>query len=97
MGLPPGTSAGHLQSPEVPQTTNHPVTQCPLATLLDSFPDPSNPHTHIDDISWGDPIEIDPLDYLRLCFQDVDGLRHDSDKMDLLYVANMAQFQVGIF
>ena len=88
-GLPYGTS------PEV--SSNVPsVVQCPITTLLDYFPAPSEAATLFDDISWGDSITSDPADFHRVYFQNIDGLRHNADEIDL-YVSSMAQFQVGTF
>ncbi|KAI2495356.1 hypothetical protein MHU86_19158 [Fragilaria crotonensis] len=67
------------------------------STLLDFFPSVSGtadaPET---DSSWGDSIVAHPEDNHRVYFQNVDGLRHDADEIDL-YVSSMAHFHVGTF
>ncbi len=45
---------------------------------------------------WGDSIDADPQNLHRIYFQNVDGIRNDSDEI-AMYVASMAQFNVHTF
>ena len=66
----------------------------PSTTLFD-FPSFITPSTD-DATTWGDSIHIDPGELHRVYFQNIDGLRNESDEMDL-YVSSMAQLNVGTF
>ena len=66
----------------------------PATTLLGYF-DSSGTLT-TDTQAWGDSIHCDPADLHRVYFQNLDGLRNDSDEMDL-YVSSMSQFKVSTF
>ena len=46
--------------------------------------------------TWGDSIHENPGDLHRIYFQNIDGLRNDTDEM-ALYVSSMAQLNVGTF
>ena len=65
-------------------------------TLLDYFSVPPGLSPCLEGSEWGDSIHTDPKDNHRIYFQNIDGLCHDGDEMDL-YVSSMAQFQVGTF
>ena len=66
-----------------------------LPTILEHFL-PSDDVSPVDCSAWGDSIHQDPGEYHRIYFQNIDGVRHDADELDL-YVSSMAQFQVGTF
>lgn len=91
-GYPPDVISPLVTSPASPLP---PCSIAPLPTLLDYFsvPDPSS---CLEGSEWGDSIHIDPKENHRIYFQNIDGLRHDDDEMDL-YVSSMAQFKVGTF
>ena len=70
------------------------VDDAPVQSTIFEFYSPSSP---ADDATlWGDAIHSDPGELHRVYFQNIDGLRNDSDEMDL-YVSSMAQFNVGTF
>ena len=75
-----------------------PTARAPLqgvSNLLNLFAPPPDPAGE-DNTYWGDSINDDPAHLHRIYFQNVDGLRHDSDEI-ALYVSSMAQLQVGTF
>jgi hypothetical protein len=49
-----------------------------------------------DPLPWGDSIYSHPGELHRIYFQNIDGLRNDSDEIDL-YIASMSQFHIGTF
>jgi hypothetical protein len=78
-------------------TVSHQLPPSSIApsTLLDFFTVPDSSSCP-ESSEWGDSIHIDPKDNHRIYFQNIDGLRHDDDEMDL-YVSSMAQFNIGTF
>ena len=70
--------------------------EAPAQSSIFDFYSPISPAEREDVTSWGDAIHDDPGDLHRVYFQNIDGLRNDSDEMDL-YVSSMAQFNVGTF
>ncbi len=66
-------------------------------TLHDHFISSNRNLSEIDDpLAWGDSIYDDPSDLHRIYFQNIDGIRNDSDEIDL-YISSMAQFNIGTF
>jgi len=55
----------------------------PSSTLLDFFPSVRSVGSETDDSSWGDSIAINPGEHHRIYFQNIDGVRNESDEIDL--------------
>ncbi len=49
-----------------------------------------------DPLSWGDSMYSHPGAHLRIYFQNIDGLRNDTDEIDL-YIASVSQLHIGTF
>ncbi len=49
-----------------------------------------------DSSAWGDSILEDPSEFHRIYFQNIDGVRNDSDELDL-YISSMAHYNIGTF
>ena len=64
-------------------------------TLLDFFTSTAAT-AETDNSQWGDSINEDPAELHRIYFQNLDGLRNESDEI-ALYVSSMAQRHVGTF
>ena len=64
-------------------------------TLLDFFTSTAAT-AETDNSQWGDSINEDPAELHRIYFQNLDGLRNESDEI-ALYVSSMAQRNVGTF
>ena len=79
-------------NPSVQQST----ARSPHSTLLDFFPSVPVHADVTEESSWGDSINSDPEENHRIYFQNIDGIRHDADEIDL-YISSMAQFHVGTF
>jgi hypothetical protein len=89
------TNASPLQSShQVNSSTNHSTSPSILPYLIN----PENTNTVGEDETtyWGDTIHCPPGELHRVYFQNLDGLRNDSEEIDL-YVETMLQYQVGTF
>ena len=92
------------RSSELPCVSTPFGTSLQSASLVPSVPSINAfyPSTNIhlsecsDSLAWGDSILEDPSTLHRIYFQNIDGVRNESDDIDL-YVSSMAQFNIGTF
>ena len=83
-------------SPILSDSIEHPSISA-KHTIHDHFPSSNRNLSEIDDpLAWGDSIQEDPCNLHRIYFQNIDGIRNDSDEIDL-YISSMAQFHIGTF